>query len=101
MATKPNASTAKPVAAKAPAAAAAKPVVAKPAEEKPVAAKPVAKTTAPAKTSKLSSITAEERWRMVAEAAYFIAEKRGFQGGDSSQDWVQAEQQIAALLGKA
>ena len=40
----------------------------------------------------------EERYRMVCEAAYFIAERRGFVGGDSAQDWVLAERQIDAML---
>lgn len=31
---------------------------------------------------------------MIAEAAYFIAEKRGFVAGDEIHDWLEAEQQI-------
>lgn len=34
------------------------------------------------------------REHMIAEAAYFIAEKRGFNGGDHIQDWLAAEAQI-------
>ena len=30
----------------------------------------------------------EERRRMIAEAAYFRAEKRGFVDGDPSADWM-------------
>jgi len=44
--------------------------------------------------------TPEERWRMVAEAAYYIAEKRGFVGGDPAQDWYEAEKQVADFLEK-
>lgn len=33
----------------------------------------------------------ERRHRRIAEAAYFIAEKRGFQGDLRLEDWLQAE----------
>lgn len=39
-------------------------------------------------------VSAEERYRMIAEAAYFRAEKRGFVGGDIAEDWIQAEAEI-------
>jgi hypothetical protein len=35
---------------------------------------------------------------MIAEAAYFIAEGRGFAGGDPTQDWLVAERQVEALI---
>jgi hypothetical protein len=35
---------------------------------------------------------------MVAEAAYYRAEKRGFRGGDPERDWVEAEAEIETLL---
>lgn len=35
---------------------------------------------------------------MIAEAAYFIAERRGFQGGNPEQDWFEAEKQISRML---
>lgn len=38
--------------------------------------------------------TAEERRRKVAEAAYYKAQQRGFQGGDPQQDWHDAEREI-------
>ena len=31
---------------------------------------------------------------MVAEAAYYIAAQRAFQGGDPTADWLQAEREI-------
>jgi hypothetical protein len=40
----------------------------------------------------------EERHRMISEAAYFRAERRGFQGGDPFQDWLNAEAEIDKLL---
>ena len=36
----------------------------------------------------------EQRRHMIAEAAYFPAEHRGFQGGDPLDDWLQAEAEI-------
>lgn len=50
-------------------------------------------------TRPCSTVSAEERHRMIAEAAYFRAERRGFQGGDSFQDWLAAEVEIDKLLG--
>jgi hypothetical protein len=85
----------------------AKSLAAKPAAKKTTAAKPVvakkpaAKKAAPAKTApakKGNSITAEQRYRMIAEAAYYIAEKRGFAPGDPSRDWADAEAQIRAMF---
>lgn len=43
-------------------------------------------------------LTAEQRYCMVAEAAYFRAEKRGFTGGDTAHDWNEAEAEISRLL---
>jgi len=34
----------------------------------------------------------------VEVAAYYIAERRGFQGGSELEDWVQAEAKIDRLL---
>lgn len=33
----------------------------------------------------------DERRRMIAEAAYYLAEERGFSGGNSERDWLEAE----------
>jgi hypothetical protein len=62
------------------------------------------KQTAPKKAAapqhkKPAYVTNEERWRMVAEAAYHKAEKRGFATGHETEDWLEAEQEIDALLG--
>lgn len=40
----------------------------------------------------------EQREKMIAEAAYFRAERRGFHGGDPVDDWVEAEIEIDALI---
>lgn len=45
------------------------------------------------------TITAEERHQMIAEAAYYLAEKRGFEGGDPQADWLEAESAIEAQIG--
>jgi hypothetical protein len=49
----------------------------------------------------LAGVTAEQRLRMVSEAAYYIAEKRGFAPGNDAQDWAQAEREIDELIAKA
>jgi hypothetical protein len=38
---------------------------------------------------------------MVAEAAYYLAEKRGFAPGFEEQDWQAAKQQVAAQFRNA
>ncbi len=43
-------------------------------------------------------VAAEDRWNMIAAAAYYRAEKRGFVGGTPAQDWAEAELEIEALL---
>jgi hypothetical protein len=45
-------------------------------------------------------VTPEQRRQMVAEAAYFRAERRQFRPGDSVQDWVEAETEIDELLSR-
>nr|VFK15782.1 MAG: Protein of unknown function (DUF2934) [Candidatus Kentron sp. LFY] len=45
-----------------------------------------------------SDITPEERWNMIAVAAYYRAEQRGFMGGNPAEDWVAAEEEIDILL---
>jgi hypothetical protein len=43
-------------------------------------------------------ISAAERIAMIEKEAYFIAEARGFIGGDPAQDWVEAEAKVDAIL---
>jgi Protein of unknown function (DUF2934) len=40
-----------------------------------------------------------ERHRMIELTAYYIAEKRGFAGGDPDADWLAAEAEVDRLLG--
>jgi hypothetical protein len=42
--------------------------------------------------------TPEERHRMIAETAYFLAHERGFQGGDPVADWIEAERRVDRQL---
>jgi hypothetical protein len=48
-----------------------------------------------------SGISAQERQILVAQAAYFRAEKRGFAPGGELQDWVEAEAEVLRLNGRA
>ena len=41
-----------------------------------------------------TSIDTEHRQRLIAEEAYLIAERRGFQGDDAAEDWARAEKQV-------
>jgi hypothetical protein len=47
----------------------------------------------------VASISAEERQKLIARAAYFRAEKRGFSPGCELQDWVEAEAEVLRLIG--
>jgi len=85
-----------------------KAVAAKPAKrEAKVAAKPVAvaaAAAAPAKPvvkakSAPKTISAQERYHMIDEAAYYRAEKNGFQV-DPQENWIAAEREINELMAK-
>lgn len=43
-------------------------------------------------------VTPEERHRMIAETAYFLAQERGFAGGDPVADWLEAERRVDRQL---
>ena len=43
-------------------------------------------------------VAAEERHRMIAETAYFLAHERGFTGGDPVSDWIEAERVVDRQL---
>ena len=38
------------------------------------------------------------RTALIAEAAYFLAEKRGFEPGHHTEDWLSAESEVDARL---
>jgi len=44
------------------------------------------------------SVSAEKRQLMIAEAAYYLSERRGFGAGREMEDWLLAEQQVDAVL---
>lgn len=78
-----------------PAAAPAKKPAAKPAAPKAAPAPAAKPAPAPAK----KAVSPEDRYKMVQDAAYFIAERHGF-NGDSAYFWTLAEAEIAAQLGE-
>jgi Protein of unknown function (DUF2934) len=45
-----------------------------------------------------SSIPPDQRKHMIEEAAYYLAERRGFCGGDPLQDWLEAEAEIERMM---
>jgi hypothetical protein len=45
-------------------------------------------------------LTPEERYQRIAKAAYLRAASREFAGGDPVQDWLDAEAEINAVLGR-
>jgi Protein of unknown function (DUF2934) len=47
-----------------------------------------------------SPVSREERWRMVAEAAYYRAARRNFAGGDEVADWLDAEREVDERLAR-
>ena len=61
----------------------------------PAAVAPAAKPSATGKAP-----TSAERTKMIADAAYFIAQKRGFSGSKEREDWLSAEKQVDELLKK-
>lgn len=71
----------------------------------PAAAKPRSrkKTTAskrpPAsRTGTCPPVDGDMRRAMIAQAAYFRAEKRGFARGGEMDDWLEAEREISSVL---
>lgn len=90
-----TAAKAAPAKAKAPAAP-KKAKTAAAAKSKPAAAA----KAAPAKAAKTSRppVGADQRRNYVEVAAYYIAERRGFSGGDALEDWAAAEAEIDRLL---
>ena len=61
------------------------------------------KSAAPGKkktnpSSKTKGADGKERMALIEQTAYFIAEKRGFKGGDPEHDWLLAEKQVDKML---
>ena len=65
---------------------------------KPAAkAAPVAPVAKAAPAAKKPALSPEQRYQMIQDAAYFIAERHGF-NGDSAYFWSLAEAEINAKL---
>ena len=80
---------------KAPARRARQPAAKRPASTRPKAAAP--KKTAPKPAAGTVTAGDADRQAMVAMAAYFRAQKRGFAPGYEVEDWVAAEAEISEL----
>ena len=69
-----------------------------------VPSKPAVRRTAVTiEAAALSAVRArdgEDRYRMIAEAAYFRAERRGFEPGSEVCDWLAAEIEVDDILGE-
>ncbi|AOV17147.1 hypothetical protein BJI67_08815 [Acidihalobacter aeolianus] len=89
-----TATTAAKTASKAPAKAASTAT----AKAKSAAPKTAAPRTRKPKTATIQ-VTPEQRYRMISEAAFYIAEKHGFDPSRSLDDWLEAETLIDAELG--
>jgi hypothetical protein len=96
-AAKPIAAVAKPAAKKAPAKTAVNAAENTAPAKKPVAAKPRAPASVAGASATVILVSDEQRYRMVAEAAYFRAESHQFKS-DPVRDWIEAEGDVAALL---
>ena len=59
--------------------------------------KSAAKAKAATQPVRPERIGSELREQMIAELAYYRAEKRGFEPGHELEDWLAAEQEIDAL----
>lgn len=53
------------------------------------------------KSGSTTEVLAQQRWQMIAEAAYYRAESRGFAPGDPLTDWLESEAEIDAILATA
>jgi len=63
-----------------------------------VRAKPVAATLPKRNSDHLPLPSGDQRLALIAEAAYFRAERRGFCGGSELEDWLQAEAEVDGFL---
>jgi hypothetical protein len=68
---------------------------------KPSARKVVTLKSRSATPQPTTFVDPEKRAAMIAEAAFFRAEKRGFAPGGETADWLEAEQEVDARLLRA
>ena len=64
----------------------------------PVETAPAPKRTPGILKKKSREVLPEKRHQMIAEAAYFIAERHGFSDGQHERDWYEAEKIITQSL---
>ena len=64
----------------------------------PSAVAPKAKTVRKRASADSSGVTAEERRKMIAAAAYYKAQARGFEPGNEEEDWLLAEREVDTTL---
>jgi hypothetical protein len=72
----------------------------KPAKRKTAAAAAPVLTDSAAIVVLESGIDPDIRRQLVATEAYFLAERRGFSGGNELEDWVAAEKAVDSRLHK-
>jgi hypothetical protein len=79
-----------------------------PREKTPAPVTVKTRTPRKAATAAIKSVTnfssfvgPEKRAALIAEAAYFRAEKRGFAPGHEAEDWLAAEHEVDAALMRA
>lgn len=67
---------------------------------KKVAKKTAAKAAKPSKKAQVEvvNVSPQLRHEMIEVAAYYLAEKRGFRGGDPVADWLASEKDINSRL---
>jgi hypothetical protein len=70
------------------------------APKRPAAKKTAAPAAAVTPERAAAVVTEPERHALVAQAAYFRAKARGFEAGRELDDWVEAESEVDAKLGK-
>lgn len=70
-----------------------------PVAKKSAAAKPKKTVAKKAPAATAGRPSPEERYRMIEQAAYYLAEKQGFKA-DPLATWIQAEREINARLAK-
>ena len=71
-----------------------KAVAKKAAPKKAAPKKAVKKKASRKKAASAKTVSYQQRYQMIAEAAYHISEKQGFIPGNEMDNWLQAEQQI-------
>ena len=72
--------------------------VSTPKTEKPTSKKAATAKSTPKKSVKKKTVSPEERYHMIATAAYFHAQQRGFVCCCEKQDWISGEAEIDAML---